>query len=55
MPENESSTNKIDEIYQDYLKKLALLEVERNKITSEFIKSLEAKRIEEIRTTLQQS
>lgn len=46
-------TDKVKNIYKEYLEKLSILEKERKNIIDNFVKVLENKRIEEIKNKLQ--
>jgi len=49
---NEEKAKKIEEIYNEAIKKLAELEKERKTIVSSYIKELEAQKIDAIRASI---
>ena len=49
---NEEKAKKIEEIYNEAIKKLADLEKERKTIVSNYIKELEAQKIDAIRASI---
>jgi hypothetical protein len=50
-PTDNSQTSNVNEIYQDFLKKLAELIAERNIIVTDFVKKIEELEIEHIRSS----
>ena len=50
--ERENQVKIIEDIYQNYLKNLRILQKKQDKILEDFVKTLEQKKLEEIRKKL---